>query len=65
MSKDPREQKIAKLESMYDQLYTEYKHLNALLKRVGFEKGIPSLKEAAEELINRPNPKLQKENDHE
>ena len=49
------EKKIAKLESLNDQLQAEFNHLNLLLKKVGFEEGIKSLKEAAKELLNNPN----------
>ena len=46
------EKKIAKLESVNDQLQAEFNHLNLLLKKVGFEDGIKSLKEAAKELLD-------------
>ena len=46
------EKKIAKLESMNDQLQAEFNHLNLLLKKVGFEEGIKSLKDAAKELLD-------------
>jgi len=46
------EKRIAKLESMNDQLQAEFNHLNLLLKKVGFEEGVKSLKEAAKELLD-------------
>ena len=46
------EKKIAKLESLNDQLQAEFNHLNLLLKKVGFEEGIKSLKDAAKELLD-------------
>ena len=52
MEKKEYEKKIAKLESTNDQLQTEFNHLNQLLKKLGFEKGISSLKEAAHELLH-------------
>jgi hypothetical protein len=47
------EKKIAILESMNDQLVAEFNHLNALLKELGFDDGIESLKIAAVELIRK------------
>ena len=46
--------KIAKLESMNDQLQAEYNHLNKLLIKLGFEEGIATLKEAANEMLDDP-----------
>jgi len=51
MRQDPSQQKIAKLESVNDQLQTELNFLNHLLKTVGFENGTETLKEAAIELL--------------
>ena len=45
------EQKISQLESQIDHLETEFSHLNELLMRVGFEEGILTLKQAAEEIL--------------
>lgn len=52
---DPKnfEKKIAKLESQNDQLIAEFAHLDALLKKLGFEDGIITLKEAANEMLER------------
>lgn len=47
------EKKIAILESMNDQLVAEFNHLNSLLKELGFDDGIESLKIAAVELIRK------------
>jgi hypothetical protein len=44
------QRKIAKLESLYDQLQSEVNYLDRLLKEVGFEEGLKTLKEAAIEL---------------
>lgn len=43
--------KISELESMNDQLLTEIRYLDTLLREVGFEGGLKTLKCAAEELI--------------
>lgn len=43
--------KIAALETLLDYYETEYYHLNDLLKKCGFEKGIKTLKESAEEVL--------------
>ncbi|MBM3201683.1 MAG: hypothetical protein FJZ56_04665 [Chlamydiae bacterium] len=51
--------RIAKLESINDQLQTEFQFLDKILRQLGFEKGISTLKEAAIELIEKkqnPNP---------
>ncbi len=52
MDKINLEKKIAKLESINDQLGTEFKQLDKLLRKVGFEDGIQSLKHAANELLD-------------
>ena len=49
--------KIAKLESLYDQLQAEMKYINNLLVQVGFEDGLTTLKEAALELLEKKNDK--------
>lgn len=50
MNPDLLQRKIAKLESLYDQLQSEMNYLDNLLKDVGFEEGLKTLKEAALEL---------------
>ena len=45
--------KIAKLESLCDQLQSEMNYIDKLLKEVGFEEGLTTLKEAAIELLER------------
>jgi len=47
--------KIAKLESLNDQLQAELRYLDKLLRQVGFEKGLTSLKFAAKELLEQSN----------
>lgn len=53
MSPEEMEKKIAKLESMNDQLQAEFDHLDALLRQIGFAAGIETLKEAARELLDK------------
>lgn len=48
-------QKIAKLESLCDQLQAEMHYLDRLLVEVGFEEGLKTLKTAALELIEKKN----------
>ena len=43
--------RISELESMNDQLSAEIRYLDALLREVGFEDGLKTLKFAAKELI--------------
>lgn len=43
--------KIASLESINDQLMAEFNHLDHLLRKIGFEKGIITLKQAANEML--------------
>lgn len=53
MSEDEMEKKIAKLESMNDQLQAEFDHLDMLLREIGFASGVETLKEAAKELLEK------------
>lgn len=57
MSEEKLQKKIAKLESLNDQLQTEYQVLDKMLKELGFENGIQTLKEAAIELIDKKDKK--------
>jgi len=45
--------KISELESINDQLQTEIRYLDQLLREVGFEEGLKTLKFAAQELIEQ------------
>ena len=56
MEHDQNLKKIAKLESLCDQLISEMKYLDELLIKVGFEEGLKTLKEAAIELIEKKQP---------
>ncbi len=58
MDENNYKKKIAKLESINDQLQAEFNHLNLLLKKVGFEEGIKSLKDAAKELLDNKKEEL-------
>jgi len=55
MEKEYYEKKIAQLESLNDQLQAEFSNLDRILKELGFEKGIITLKEAATEMLNNKN----------
>lgn len=44
---------ISELESMNDQLISELRFLDELLRKVGFEEGLKTLKSAAEDLIEQ------------
>ena len=50
MTPDVLLKKISELESINDQLQAEIRYLDDLLKSIGFEEGVSSLKKAAEEL---------------
>lgn len=43
--------KLARLESLHDVYETQMQELESLLKQVGFEHGLVSLRNAAEELV--------------
>jgi hypothetical protein len=45
------QKEVAALESKLDYYETEFDHLNVLLKKCGFPKGINTLKESAYELL--------------
>ncbi len=48
---EPLKRRICELESINDQLTTEIAYLDRLLKQVGFEEGLKTLKWAALELL--------------
>lgn len=43
--------RISELESLNDQMMAELRYLDALLKEVGFEQGLQTLKKVAQEII--------------
>lgn len=45
--------KISELESLNDQLSAEMQYLDQLLRGVGFEEGLKTLKQAAQELLQQ------------
>jgi len=47
------EKKLAKIESLYDQLLADVDNLNHLLIELGFEEGIVTLRQAAQELLEK------------
>lgn len=51
MEKEKLIKRISELESINDQLASELRFLDELLRKVGFEQGLITLKSAAEELI--------------
>ena len=53
MTKQQLEKKLAREESLYDQLISELTHLDVLMKNVGFPGGISGLKTTAQEFCNR------------
>ena len=53
MTTNNLERKVAKLESLCDQLQAERSYLDTLLKEIGFEEGLKTLKEAAIEMLDR------------
>ncbi len=51
MDKDALLKRVSELESINDQLQTEIRYLDQLLRQVGFTDGLKTLKSAAHELI--------------
>lgn len=50
---DQMKRRICELESLNDQLSTEIRYLDQLLRKVGFEEGLKTLKWAALELLEQ------------
>jgi len=55
MSNHHLERKVAKLETLCDQLQAERTYLDEILKEIGFEEGLKTLKEAASEMLDKKN----------
>ncbi|MES2198712.1 MAG: hypothetical protein V4489_00895 [Chlamydiota bacterium] len=53
LEKEKLLKKVSELESLNDQLISELRFLNDLLRKVGFEEGLKTLKSAAEDLIEQ------------
>lgn len=66
MNKTQLEQKIARLESVHDQLESELVYVDQLLKSVGFPEGVQSVKAVALELLEEAEaPADKRENDEQ
>jgi hypothetical protein len=60
MEKEPLLKRISELETLNDQLVAELNYLDRLLKEVGFENGLLTLKMAAQELLDEEQPRDEK-----
>ncbi len=56
MEKEQMQKRISELETLNDQLVAELNYLDRLLKEVGFENGLLTLKMAAQELLDEEQP---------
>ena len=54
-------ERLACLESVNDQLASELCYIDRLLKKIGFDDGLCSVKEAAQELFEEQYPKIQED----
>jgi hypothetical protein len=61
LTKEQMLKKISELESINDQLQAEIRYLDQILREVGFEEGLKTLKYAAQELIEQDGPKDEEE----
>ena len=53
LGKDALLKKMSELESMNDQLLAEIRYLDELMREIGFEDGLKTLKVAAEEILEQ------------
>jgi hypothetical protein len=60
MEKEQLQKRISELETLNDQLVAEINYLDRLLKEVGFENGLLTLKMAAQELLDEEHPPEEK-----
>ncbi len=60
MEKEQMQKRISELETINDQLVAELSYLDRLLKEVGFENGLLTLKMAAQELLDEEQPRDEK-----
>ncbi|MGD0664694.1 MAG: hypothetical protein ABSA17_03060 [Rhabdochlamydiaceae bacterium] len=60
MEKEQMLKRISELETLNDQLVAELNYLDRLLKEVGFENGLITLKMAAQELLEEEQPRDEK-----
>jgi hypothetical protein len=56
MNKDALQKRISELESLNDQLAAELKYLDQLMRQIGFEDGLNTLKFAALEILEHDKP---------
>ena len=61
MTNQELEKKIAQLESVNDQMYSELCYLDRLMRIVGFTNGLATVKETARELNNNHTPEQEEE----
>lgn len=54
------QKRISELETINDQLVAEINYLDRLLREVGFENGLLTLKMAAQELLEEEHPRDEK-----
>ncbi len=57
--------KLAKLESMNDQLASEIRYLDQLVRALGFKEGLKTLKEAALELLETDRKAIKSEDEQD
>lgn len=57
MDQKMMQKRISELESMNDQLISELRFLDGLLRKIGFEEGLKTLKFAAQEILEQDQPK--------
>ena len=60
MEREQMQKRISELETLNDQLVTELNYLDRLLRQVGFENGLMTLKAAAQELLEDEQPRDEK-----
>lgn len=53
MNKQDLLKKISELESLNDQLLSELRYLDDLMKEIGFEEGLKTFKSAAKDLLDQ------------
>ncbi len=53
MNQESLLKRISELESINDQLLSEIRYLDEILKKIGFEQGLKTLKSAALELMDQ------------
>ena len=59
MNQEELLRRISELESINDQLQTEIRYLDKLLRKVGFSEGLKTLKTAAHELLDQDEEDVQ------